>query len=68
MNIENSMCYDITTDNFDLEQNTFKIEKYNSKIMFSNDFVVMSKKKINWFNRLMYKLFFGIKVERIKNE
>ena len=67
MDIENSMCHDITTDYFDFEQNAFKVEQYNSKIIFNENFTIMTKRKYNCFHKLMYKLFFGIKIERIKD-
>jgi len=43
----------------------FKVEKYNSKIIFNENFTIMTKKKYNWFHKLMFKIFFDIKIERI---
>lgn len=37
--------------------------KYQSKIVIDN-FTVFLEKKFNWFNRLMIKLVFGIKIEK----
>lgn len=52
---------------FNLEELTFKPVKYNSKMIFNENFTIMTKRKYNCFHKLMYKLFFGIKVERIKD-
>lgn len=69
---ENSMCYDITSDEFDIEQEPLivikyrkKNEKYKSKFIIGN-IEINNIKKFNWFNRLMFKLFFGIKIENRK--
>ena len=67
MDIENNMCHDITTIDFDSEFLHFKTEKYNSKMIFNESFTIMTKRKYNYFHKLMYKLFFGIKIERINN-
>lgn len=70
--IENSMCYDITSDEFDIQQEPLieieyrkKEEKYNSIIIIGN-MKIRNIKKFNWFNRLMFKLIFGIKIKNIK--
>ena len=41
--------------------------KYKSKIVYGN-VEIMLKKKINWFHRIMLKLFFGIKIEILGGE
>lgn len=38
--------------------------KYKSRIVFGN-LTIMLEKKINWFHRLMIRLIFGIKVEKV---
>lgn len=38
--------------------------KYKSKIMYGN-LEIMLEKHINWFHRLMIRLMFGIKVEKV---
>lgn len=43
------------------------VETYKSKIIIGN-FTIMLTKKFNWFNRLMLKLIFGLKVKNIKGE
>lgn len=70
--IENSMCYDMTSDEFDIQQEPLieidyrkKEEKYLSTLTIGN-VKVNNIKKFNWFNRLMFKLVFGIKIENIK--
>lgn len=66
------MCNDITSDEFDIEQEPLieidyrkKEEKYHSIFVIGN-IRIRTIKKINLFRGLMYKLFFGIKVEKIK--
>lgn len=47
----------------------FKIEKptYQSKIVIGN-FTIFLEKKFNWFHRLMIKLVFGIKIEKVDEQ
>ena len=59
MNNGNSICV-----RQDMERYTYKIN-YKSKIVVGN-ITIMLEKKFNWFNRLMFKLVFGIKIENIK--
>ena len=70
--IENSMCYDITSDEFDIQQEPLieidyrkKEEKYHSILIIGN-MKIRNTKKFNWFKRVMFKLVFGIKIENIK--
>ena len=70
--IENSMCYDITSDEFDIQQEPLieidyrkKEEKYHSILIIGN-MKIRNIKKFNWFRRVMFKLVFGIKIENIK--
>lgn len=70
--IENSMCYDITNDEFDIQQEPLikidyrkKEEKYHSILIIGN-MKIRNTKKFNWFKRVMFKLVFGIKIENIK--
>lgn len=39
---------------------------YKSKLIFSDCFGIMSEKKYNKFQKLMYKICFNIKVEDIE--
>lgn len=39
---------------------------YRSKLIFSSGFTIMSEKKYNKFQKLMYKICFNIKVEDIE--
>lgn len=70
-NIENSMCHDITTDKFDNEYfaysctNTIEKPKYKS-IMILGNVNIYNTKRFNWFNKLMFKLCFGIIIKDIK--
>ena len=44
--------------------NIIKPAEYKSKLVFGNVSIMLTK-KFNWFNRLMFKLVFGIKIEKI---
>ena len=62
MNNSNSICI--------MQQesiNVYKPIKYKSKIIFGN-ITIMLEKKINLFHRLMIKLVFGIKVEKVSDD
>lgn len=67
--IENSICYDITSDELEplIEINYRKKEeeKYHSILIIGN-MKIRNTKKFNWFKRIMFKLVFGIKIENIK--
>lgn len=74
--IENSMCNDITSDSFDLDQKLyakeqeliridykekFNIKNYRSTLIIGN-MQINNIKHFNWFQKLMWKLFLGIKI------
>lgn len=70
--IENSMCYDITSDEFNIQQEPLikidyrkKEEKYHSILIIGN-MKIRNTKKFNWLQRKMFKLMFGIEIENIK--
>lgn len=78
--IENSMCHDVTSDLFDLEQElyakerellridykeTLKVKEYKSSMVIGN-ITINNIKKFNWLQKLMFKIFFGIKIEDIQ--
>lgn len=80
MYIENSMCSDITSDTFDLEQQiyakeqeliridykeTLKVKKYKSTLIIGN-IRINNVKHFNWFQKLLWKVFFGIKIVDFK--
>jgi len=44
-----------------------KEEKYYSILIIGN-MKIRNTKKFNWFHRLMFKLAFGIKIERIDKD
>lgn len=50
----------------DTIQPIFKIPTYRSKIFITPDTAILSEKKYNWFNKLMYKVLLDWKVEVIK--
>lgn len=71
MNIENSMCWDITTEQFDIEQEPLieinyrkPNEKYQSSMVIGN-MTINNIKKFNWFQRLMYKICFNIEIKKV---
>lgn len=45
---------------------SFTPVEYKSKIVYGNVEIFLEK-HINWFHRLMIRLIFGIKVEKVKN-
>ena len=62
-----------TGDNINLEQNkisinaetiTIKSPEYKSKLNFGGVDIFLTK-KFNWFNRLMLRLIFGLKIEKV---
>lgn len=79
MNVENSMCYDITQDSFDIDQKIYaeeqellridsryvsNTEKYKSEMIIGN-ITINNIKHFNWLQKLMFKMFFGIKIKDI---
>lgn len=71
MNIENSMCWDITTEQFDIEQEPLitvdyrkSNEKYQSSMVIGN-ITINNIKKFNWFQKLMYKICFNIEIKKV---
>ena len=80
MEVENSMCWDITSDEFDLEQKLYTKEtellridskevlekpKYKSSMVIGN-ITINNIKHFNWLQKIMFRIFFGIKIENIK--
>lgn len=74
--IENSMCYDndITSDEFDMQQEPLieidyrkKEEKYHSILIIGN-MKIRNTKKFNWFQRKMFKIFFGIEINNLESK
>lgn len=45
---------------------SFTLVKYKSKIVYGN-VTIFLEKHINWFHRLMIRLIFGIKVEKVED-
>lgn len=79
MNIENSMCWDITTEQFDKEQELYtketellridskevlEAQKYRSSMIIGN-MTINNIKKFNWLQKKMFKIFFGIEIKDI---
>lgn len=68
--IENSMCHDITTEEFDKELNEYMLSvnlpKPKSKIMIGSNTVIFNDRHFNWLQKKMWKILLGIKIEDIK--
>jgi hypothetical protein len=68
--IENSMCHDITTEEFDKELNEYTLSvnlpKPKSKIMIGSNTVIFNDRHFNWLQKKMWKILLGIKIEDIK--
>ncbi len=41
---------------------------YRSKLHVSKDLIIMSDKHYNWFQKFMWKAFFNVKVEDIRDK
>lgn len=63
-------------DNINLEQNKISINsetitiespEYKSKLNFGGVYIFFTK-KFNWFNRLMLRLVFGLKIEKVDDK
>lgn len=72
MKVENSVCWDITTEQFDIEQEPIieikyrkTNEKYQSSMIIGN-MTINNIKKFNWFQRLMYKICFNIEIKKLR--
>lgn len=68
--IENSMCHDITTEEFDKELNEYTLSvnlpKPKSKIMIGSNTVIFNDRHFNWLQKKMWKILLGIKIEDVK--
>ena len=64
--MENSMCRDITSEEFDSQYFSYikEEQEYKSKIIVFENFNIMTKKHFNWFRKLMYRLAFDIKKDK----
>ena len=51
-------------DNISLENITIKSPEYKSKLNFGGVDIFFTK-KFNWFNRLMLRLVFDLKIEKV---
>ena len=55
---------------FDKELNTYissaNLPKPNSKITIGNNITVFNEKHFNWFQKKMWKILLGIKIEDVK--
>lgn len=68
-NIENSMCHDIHTEEFDIQQELLfvlkcrtKEEKYQSSMEIGN-ITINNIKRFNWLQKKIYKLLLGIEIK-----
>ena len=74
-NVENSMCWDISTEQFDIEQEPLinidyrkPDEKYQSSMIIGN-ITINNIRKFNWLQKKMFKLLLGIEiVEKVDND
>ena len=68
--MENSMCRDITSEEFDSQYFSYikEEQEYKSKIIVFENFNIMTKKHFNWFRKLMYRLAFDIKIEDVRGD
>lgn len=68
--IENSMCHDITTEEFDKELNEYTLNvnlpKPKSKIMIGSNTVIFNDRHFNWLQKKMWQILLGIKIEDVK--
>lgn len=72
--IENSICYEIPSDEFDIQQEPLieidyrkKEEKYYSILIIGN-MKIRNTKKFNWLQRKMFKLVFGIEINNLESK
>ena len=65
-NIENSMCHDIGTQQFEDELFDWEKEKagFKSKIKFG-EISYFTKQRFNWLQKKMLKICFGFEVEDV---
>lgn len=68
--IENSMCHDITSEEFDKELNEYTLSvnlpSPKSKIMIGSNTVIFNDRHFNWLQKKMWKILLGIKIEDVK--
>lgn len=68
--IENSMCHDITTEEFDKELNEYTLSvnlpKPKSKIMIGSNTIIFNDRHFNWLQKKMWRLLLGIKIEDVE--
>lgn len=68
--IENSMCHDVTTEEFDKELKEYTLSvnlpKPKSKIMIGSNTVIFNDRHFNWFQKKMWRLLLGIKIEDVE--
>ena len=68
-NVENSMCWDISTEQFDIEQEPLinidyrkPDEKYQSSMIIGN-ITINNIRKFNWLQKKMFKFLLGIEIK-----
>lgn len=70
--IKNSMFHDITTKEFDKELNehilSVNLPKPKSKIMIGSNTIIFNDRHFNWFQKKMWKILLGIKIEDCKED
>lgn len=63
LKLDNSLTTKITTGDV-----VIKLNDNSKSILEIGNIKIYNIKKFNWFNRLMFKLFFGIKIEKVGSD
>ena len=67
MNTKSTLRYDVS-NNLTTGEAVVKLNENSKSILEIGNSKVYNIKKFNWFNRLMFKLVFEIKIKNIKDE
>lgn len=67
MNTKSTIQYDVS-NNLTTGEIVVKLNDNSKSTLEIGNIKIYNIKKFNWFNRLMFKLVFGIKIENIKEE
>lgn len=67
MNTKSTLRYDVS-NNLTTGEVVIKLNENSKSILEIGNIKVYNIKKFNWFNRIMFKLVFGIKIKNIKDE
>lgn len=67
MNTKSTIQYD-ASKNLTTGEIVIKLNDNSKSILEIGNIKIYNIKKFNWFNRLMFKLFFGIKIEKVGSD